>query len=120
MRWTMVPTKLTRLTVRAAVIGALAAGAVVAVPQVAMADAKCPNGTARVFLYASTNHCQGGTQTYTNPTVVKVCSMSRTKVVIETKGERRINNRTVELGPGHCAAFEPRGQESATVAVSAT
>ncbi|MET8774690.1 hypothetical protein ABZV58_06640 [Nocardia sp. NPDC004654] len=112
---------LRRLVIRGAVIGAVAAGAVVAVPQTAIAEAPCQDGTARVFLNNATNLCQSGSATYTAyPAVTKVCSTSGTKVVIDTTGPRRVNRRHVELDPGgHCARFEIEGQESATVLVTA-
>ncbi|MFF0530279.1 hypothetical protein ACFYT3_18015 [Nocardia amikacinitolerans] len=111
---------LRRLTIRGAVIGAIAAGAVVAVPQTAIAEAPCQDGTARVFLNNATNLCQSGTATYNaRPAISKVCSTSGTKVVVDTTGPRRVNRRHVELEPGgHCARFEIEGQESATVTVS--
>ncbi|MEV6387286.1 hypothetical protein [Nocardia xishanensis] len=111
---------LRQLVIRGSVIGAIAAGAVVAIPQTAIAEAPCQDGTARVFLNNSTNLCQSGSATYTAlPAVSKVCSTGGTKVVVDTTGPRRINRRHVELEPGgHCARFELEGQESATVQVT--
>ncbi|WP_431972078.1 hypothetical protein [Nocardia sp. bgisy134] len=110
---------LRRLVIRGSVIGAIAAGAVVALPQTAVAEAPCPDGTARVFLNDATNVCQSGSATYTaRPAVSKVCSTGGTSVVVETTGPRRINRRHIELEPGgYCARLEIEGQESATVQV---
>jgi len=110
--------RLSRLAARTLAVAALAAAAVIAVPQTALAD-PCPDGTARVFTSDATHRCQGGgAVTYTAwPAVVKVCAMTRTTVVIDTDGRRKADRRHVELEPRHCAKFDRDGQHSATVRV---
>ncbi|MEV0293111.1 hypothetical protein [Nocardia sp. NPDC050710] len=106
-----------RLVVRGS-LAALGAGSVVFLAPQAIAEAPCPDGTARVFLNDSTNTCQSaGTVEYSQPWASKICSMGSAKVVIDTTGKRRINKKHIELDPGHCTRLELDGQQSATVQV---
>ncbi|MET7767748.1 hypothetical protein [Nocardia sp. NPDC005366] len=109
-----------RLVVRSSVAAALGIGSMVVLGPHAVADAPCPDGTARVFLSNSTNTCQGaGTASYAQPWATKICTTGGTTAVIDTTGKRRVNRQHIELDPGgHCARLELDGQQSATVVVA--
>ncbi|MGK8523565.1 hypothetical protein ACRS6B_19350 [Nocardia asteroides] len=108
--------------VGSSVIAALVLGTLVVAP-VAVADAPCPEGTARVFLSDSTNTCQGGgTVSYDPPGVVsKVCSMPSANVSAEATFKTRrgkLMTQKLELSNGRCGRFDVAGQLGATVTVS--
>ncbi|MGW4324320.1 hypothetical protein ACWEKR_00350 [Nocardia sp. NPDC004573] len=111
-----------RLVVRSSVVAALALGSLVVAPE-AVADAPCPEGSARVFLADSTNTCQGGgTASYDPPGVVsKVCSTSTADVTAEATFKNRrgkIITQKLDLSDGRCGRFDIAGQLGATVTVS--
>ncbi|MGK8490180.1 hypothetical protein [Nocardia asiatica] len=111
-----------RVVVRSGVVAALALGSLVAAPQ-AVADAPCPEGTARVFLADSTNTCQGGgTVSYDPPGVVsKICSTPSADVTAEATFKNRrgkLITQKLDLSSGRCGRFDVAGQLGATVTVS--
>ncbi|QIS14770.1 hypothetical protein [Nocardia arthritidis] len=114
-----------RLVVRGSVIAALGVGSVVAFgPGNAVADAPCPDGTARIFVAGghddeSTDTCQGpGSVTFSWPKAVsKVCAVGSAKAVVEISGAKPYAG-TYELVNGHCAMFNYKKVDSATITVS--
>ncbi|UAK29711.1 hypothetical protein K8O92_16940 [Nocardia asteroides] len=111
-----------RLVVGSSVVAALALGTLVVAPE-AVADAPCPEGTARVFLADSTNTCQGaGTVSYDPPGVVsKVCSTPSADVSAEATFKNRrgkLTTQKLELNSGRCGRFDIAGQLGATVTVN--
>ncbi|MFI9409716.1 MULTISPECIES: hypothetical protein [Nocardia] len=110
-----------RLVVGSSVIAALALGTLVVAPE-AVADAPCPEGSARVFLANSTNTCQGGgTVSYDPPGVVsKVCSTASADVSAEATFKNRrgkLITQKLDLSGGRCGRFDIAGQLGATVTV---
>ncbi len=111
-----------RLVVGSSVVAALALGTLVVAPD-AVADAPCPDGTARVFLANSTNTCQGGgTVSYDPPGAVsKVCSTATADVTAEATFKNRrgkLITQKLDLSSGRCGRFDIAGQLNATVTVS--
>ncbi|WP_406280866.1 hypothetical protein OH799_15475 [Nocardia sp. NBC_00881] len=111
-----------RLVVRSSIVSALALGLLAVAPE-AVADAPCPEGTARVFLANSTNTCQGGGTVGYDPSapVSKVCSTPTADVTAEAtfKNSRgKLVTQKLDLSDGRCGRFDIPGQLSATVTVS--
>ncbi|MEU2030211.1 hypothetical protein [Nocardia amamiensis] len=109
-----------RLVVGSSAVAALALGSLVVAPD-AVADAPCPEGTARVFLANSTNTCQGGGTVSYDPAVSKVCSTATADVTAEATFKNRrgkLITQKLDLSSGRCGRFDIAGQLSATVTVS--
>lgn len=112
-----------RLVVRSSFVAAVALGSVVVVGPEAVADAPCPDGTARIFFSDETNTCQGaGTVSYTSRAkrVSRTCSTvsaTVTVAVTEEIGYKSVE-REVEYIDGRCGAFNYKIQSAASVTVT--
>ncbi|MFG1795656.1 hypothetical protein [Nocardia sp. NPDC049149] len=110
-----------RLVIRGAVAGAIAVGSIVVVAPSAVADNPCEGASARVFFGNSTNICQSGTATYSDPVVSKICSMPTSTVHAEVtlkQTKTKTITQTMDLANGQCGRFPLQGQLSSTVSVS--
>ncbi|MEV4129207.1 hypothetical protein [Nocardia sp. NPDC049707] len=113
-----------RLVARSSVAAALALGPLVVLgPPQATAEAPCPDGTARIFFHDETNTCQsGGTYGFDGkPALVKVCSVGRVQVIVDTTIQKsRTKTRTahLDLRNGQCGRIEVGGQLDSTVNIS--
>ncbi|MEV5836193.1 hypothetical protein [Nocardia sp. NPDC052112] len=113
-----------RLVARSSVAAALAVGPLVVLgPPQATAEAPCPDGTARIFFHDETNTCQsGGTYSFDGtPALVKVCSVGRVQVIVDTTVQKsRTKTRTdhLDLSNGQCGRVTIAGQLDSTVSIS--
>lgn len=113
-----------RLVARSSVAATLALGPLVVLgsPQAA-AEAPCPDGTARIFFHDETNTCQGGgSYSFTgSPALVKVCSVGRVEVIVDTTiktGRTKTTTNHLDLRNGQCGRITISGQLDSTVTIT--
>ncbi|WP_328404386.1 MULTISPECIES: hypothetical protein [unclassified Nocardia] len=121
--WITMELTVRRLVVRSSIVAALGLGSIVVAAPQAVAEAPCPDGTARLFFTNETNTCQGGgTVSFDgSPAISKVCSVGRVNVIVDATiktGKTKTATRHLDLSNGQCGRIEIAGQLNATVTIN--